>query len=392
MYHFDFYRFTNQREWMTRAFASTSTGRRRIVEWPEKAASVPRPTSKSHCHAQPDPSELELQLRRAMRAACTRSNRALRRRRVPGCRRSLAAPARCLAPLRARRVDRRRASGRRAITRASRSRSTAPRQARMFIVKDPDRLVLDLEDRRARTALEELRRQGRADDPYIKAVRVGANRPGVVRVVLDLKDRGQAAGLHAAAGRRVRPPPGARHLSAEPVDPLAALLERRPAASARRRGAAKARSAAEARPPRGRSEGRRALGRRIVDRSPGTAAKTRARIGRRGTREKDVTLAIARAPEGADRRRAEHARACSRATATTSCRCSERVDEGAQGAGRPVRLDPRRRFVRAATRAARRCSRCPSAAPPPQRRAGWRRRENDADLIGGVNLDGKDRT
>ncbi len=56
----------------------------------------------------------------------------------------------------------------------------------MFAVKDPERLVLDLETEMT-PALGELDGKVVAEDPYIKGLRVARNRPGVVRVVLDLK-------------------------------------------------------------------------------------------------------------------------------------------------------------------------------------------------------------
>lgn len=56
-----------------------------------------------------------------------------------------------------------------------------------FFVKDPERLVLDLENVELGEALKTLAAKVGANDPYIKSVRVGINRPGVVRVVLDLK-------------------------------------------------------------------------------------------------------------------------------------------------------------------------------------------------------------
>jgi N-acetylmuramoyl-L-alanine amidase len=56
-----------------------------------------------------------------------------------------------------------------------------------FFVKDPERLVLDIENMEMGEALKSLAAKVGADDPYIKAVRVGINRPNVVRVVLDLK-------------------------------------------------------------------------------------------------------------------------------------------------------------------------------------------------------------
>ena len=56
-----------------------------------------------------------------------------------------------------------------------------------FFVKDPERLVLDIENVELGEALKSLAAKVGADDPYIKAVRVGLNRPNVVRVVLDLR-------------------------------------------------------------------------------------------------------------------------------------------------------------------------------------------------------------
>ena len=56
-----------------------------------------------------------------------------------------------------------------------------------FTLSNPDRLVIDLEGVQAGAALDALAAQLGADDPYISAIRVGLNRPGVMRVVLDLK-------------------------------------------------------------------------------------------------------------------------------------------------------------------------------------------------------------
>jgi N-acetylmuramoyl-L-alanine amidase len=56
-----------------------------------------------------------------------------------------------------------------------------------FALSNPERLVLDLEGVEAGAALDMLTMQLTAEDPYIGAIRVGMNRPGVVRLVLDLK-------------------------------------------------------------------------------------------------------------------------------------------------------------------------------------------------------------
>src|SRR2546430_432907 len=64
--------------------------------------------------------------------------------------------------------------------------SQAEVKYQIFAVKDPERLVLDLETEMT-PALAELDGKVAGDDPYIKGLRVARNRPGVVRVVLDLK-------------------------------------------------------------------------------------------------------------------------------------------------------------------------------------------------------------
>ena len=56
-----------------------------------------------------------------------------------------------------------------------------------FTLANPERLVIDLEGVEPGAGLDALAGQLAADDPYIGAIRVGVNRPGVVRLVLDLK-------------------------------------------------------------------------------------------------------------------------------------------------------------------------------------------------------------
>ncbi len=61
-------------------------------------------------------------------------------------------------------------------------------KATHFLVKNPDRLVVDIEGLELNAALKDLVAKVQGDDPYIKQVRVGQNRPGVVRLVFDLKE------------------------------------------------------------------------------------------------------------------------------------------------------------------------------------------------------------
>ncbi|MDY7580070.1 N-acetylmuramoyl-L-alanine amidase [Herbaspirillum sp. RTI4] len=57
-----------------------------------------------------------------------------------------------------------------------------------FLVANPNRLVVDIEGADLNTTLKDLVAKIQPNDPYIRQVRVGQNRPGVVRLVFDLKD------------------------------------------------------------------------------------------------------------------------------------------------------------------------------------------------------------
>jgi len=58
---------------------------------------------------------------------------------------------------------------------------------KMLMLKDPDRLVLDLDGVELNQNLKALAGQISPNDPYIKQVRVANFKPGTVRVVIDLK-------------------------------------------------------------------------------------------------------------------------------------------------------------------------------------------------------------
>lgn len=57
----------------------------------------------------------------------------------------------------------------------------------LFTIGNPDRLVVDLDNVELGPALNELARKVDINDPYIKSLRVGYFKPGTVRLVLDLK-------------------------------------------------------------------------------------------------------------------------------------------------------------------------------------------------------------
>jgi len=56
-----------------------------------------------------------------------------------------------------------------------------------FMVKDPERMVVDIEGLDLNPTLKSLVAKIQSNDPYINQVRVGQNRPNVVRLVFDLK-------------------------------------------------------------------------------------------------------------------------------------------------------------------------------------------------------------
>ena len=67
--------------------------------------------------------------------------------------------------------------------------SRHPIRHTQFSVENPDRLVIDLQDVELGDTLKQLNDKTGSDDPYIKSVRVGQFKPGVVRLVLDLKNQ-----------------------------------------------------------------------------------------------------------------------------------------------------------------------------------------------------------
>ncbi|MFY8130472.1 MAG: AMIN domain-containing protein, partial [Burkholderiaceae bacterium] len=58
-----------------------------------------------------------------------------------------------------------------------------------FVIDNPDRLVVDIEGIDLNGTLRDLVSKITPNDPYIQAVRVGQNRPHVVRLVIDLKQK-----------------------------------------------------------------------------------------------------------------------------------------------------------------------------------------------------------
>ena len=182
--------------------------------------------------------------------------------------------------------------------------SKQPISYNLFTLKNPERLVVDLEDVEINSALNELAGKIANDDPYIKSVRVGRFKPGVVRLVLDLKAqvKPQLFSLQPVAEYGHRLVLDVYPLV--PIDPLMALAQQGETKLAASEPVATS-SVTEtpskpipvpepiAKPlPLARAElSNRVL---LIAVDAGHGGEDPGAHGRRGTHEKDVTLAIAR--------------------------------------------------------------------------------------------------
>jgi len=246
----------------------------------------------------------------------------------------------------------------------------------LFALKDPERLVLDMEGVEFSPAFAELQGKVAAGDPYIEQLRAGRNRPGVLRLVLDLKVEvnAQIFALKPVGeyGHRLV-------IDLYPLvapDPLAALIQAGGKLPGKQAGA----------PPSDIPKVAR-MATIVID--PGHGGEDPGARGRRGSREKDITLTIA-------------TRLKSLIDAEPDMRALLTRD-GDYYVPLQVRVDKARRvkadlfvsvhadaFVRPNARGS-------SVFALSERRATseaarWlARKENEADLVGGVNIDVKDK-
>ena len=159
-------------------------------------------------------------------------------------------------------------------------------------LRDPHRVVLELEGVRLTPELAQLPTRVQASDPYIAAIRFGTRAPETLRVVFDLKaeTRTQLFVLKPVAEFGYRVVLDLYPLT--PLDPLMALLEeRREATGADPKPAGPAREPAAEIRPGAKPPGRRRI---TIALDPGHGGEDPGAVGRRGTLEKDVTLAIGR--------------------------------------------------------------------------------------------------
>jgi N-acetylmuramoyl-L-alanine amidase len=95
----------------------------------------------------------------------------------------------------------------------------------MFTINNPNRLVVDLEEVDINETLNQLISKIGTDDPYIKSLRIGRFKPGIVRLVFDLKTeiKPQLFDLKPVGEYAYRMVLDV--YPAHPIDPMMALLE-----------------------------------------------------------------------------------------------------------------------------------------------------------------------
>ncbi len=168
-----------------------------------------------------------------------------------------------------------------------------------FTVKDPERLVVDIEGIELNQALKQLVAKIQGDDPYIKQVRVGQNRPGVVRLVFDLKEEVSPQVFTLAPVGEYRHRLVFDLYPVNAPDPIAALIakgewSRDPQPESKPQQLEAMPKAAEA-----QEEKTPQLTRMLtIALDPGHGGEDPGAVGRSGSREKDVVLAIAKRIKG----------------------------------------------------------------------------------------------
>ncbi|AKP32903.1 N-acetylmuramoyl-L-alanine amidase AmiC [Yersinia aleksiciae] len=167
--------------------------------------------------------------------------------------------------------------------------SNTPLKYRQFALKNPDRIVVDIEGVHLNSVLKEISSQVQSGDPYLKQARVGQFDKNTVRLVLELKQSisPQLFTLKPFAKFRNRlvvdlyPEQGSTSIE---DDPLLALLEDYNKGNVERNLPAET-------PKVGKAGRDRPI---VIMLDPGHGGEDPGAIGRNKTREKDIVLQIAR--------------------------------------------------------------------------------------------------
>ena len=268
--------------------------------------------------------------------------------------------------------------------------SQEPLKYSVLTLKDPERLVLDLEDIEVTATLTGLAEKIGANDPYVKGMRIGRFKPGVIRVVFDLKSeiKPQVFTLAPVADYGHRLVLDLYPLV--PPDPLLAFLDKlqapREDAAAPPAVAGSKAPAPATRPAPKRPDVARLI---IVVLDAGHGGEDPGAKGYRGTYEKNVTLAIAQKLK-ARIDQEPNMRAVLTRDGDYYLPLQMRVEKAQR-----VRADlfvsiHADAFIRPHARGSSVFALSEKGATSAA--ASWlANRENAADLIGGVNLEGKDR-
>ena len=193
--------------------------------------------------------------------------------------------------------------------------SPAALKYQTFFVKDPARLVIDIENIEMGPALKELADKISKDDPYIESIRVATNRPNVIRVVLGLKTEVKPQVFAVLPAGEFQHRLMLDIYPAKPVDPMLALFnedvagfgrdlaapgkikpvpdlaKRDPALVSKDSTIDKSATDTNTKPGTPKTKQPRPF---VIVLDPGHGGEDPGAIGRRGTREKDIVLIIAR--------------------------------------------------------------------------------------------------
>jgi N-acetylmuramoyl-L-alanine amidase len=185
----------------------------------------------------------------------------------------------------------------------------APLQYSHQVIPEPHRLVVDLQGVNLDAAMRDLVSKVRSDDPWIAGVRAGQFRPGVMRIVFDLREivRPRLFELEPAGPYRYRlvidllplaEPDALALLLGQIDDPLEGLIASRSSSVQPSTAIDRPETGAAPAQTWGRQEPairpQAALRRFTIALDPGHGGEDPGAIGPAGTYEKDVVLAIAR--------------------------------------------------------------------------------------------------
>lgn len=177
--------------------------------------------------------------------------------------------------------------------------------AKHFTLTGPDRLVVDVEGIELNTTLKELISKIQPDDPYIQKVRVGQRDPQTVRLVFDLKTAVNPQVFSLAPVDKYKHRLVLDLYPKEQIDPIAALIKKGewktdpvPAQASEnsqdKSAATSAPSQKTAASPNTSPKTQKMQFNRMVTIviDPGHGGEDSGAIGARGSKEKDVVLAI----------------------------------------------------------------------------------------------------